>query len=181
MTIFTALLVLVLGACAGNGENQPKDTVDNNAQSETEMDTDTNDNVTNNNAVTEEDNKDGDVATDDDQAYMKEKMGELPFIEFQVEVDYPDHTEYEAEIKEKSTGLIKAELEDEINDQLIRGRQAFDEIYPIAEKLDINADSEQDEVIDQVLELFDLPKDYEEIEIKVILTDGKKIKFEVEK
>lgn len=162
----------VVTACAGNANNENLDPIDSNLDKEVDT------NIENN---TTENQPDEPAKTNDDQAAMQEKMDKLDFQEFQLEVDYADDIEYQAEIEKESTGLIEAELEDETNNIKLKGLQAFDEIYPLVEKLDITKDSTEEEVVNQVVTAFDLAEDYTEIEVKIVLNDGTKIKHKLNK
>lgn len=124
--------------------------------------------------------KDTTTESQDDQTVMQEKMAKLDLQEFELEVDYPDNYEYDAEIEKKSTGLIESELKDEASNIKLKGLQAFDEIYPLIEKIDITEDSSEEDVIKQIKTTFDLAEDYEKIEVKIVYNDGRKIKHQVE-
>src|SRR5699024_11459412 len=71
--------------------------------------------------------------------------------------------EYEVEIELESDGTYTAEIEDDLNDEYIKGQEAFDKLYPMVKALDVNPDSSKDDVFDQVLSAFDLDSDYDEI------------------
>lgn len=116
----------------------------------------------------------------DDQQYMQDKMAELDFYEIEVEVSYGKDKEYEAEIEKDENRPIKAEIEDEINDEYFKGREAFDLIYANAKKLSLSSDSAQQEVIDQVMDAFALPQNYTKVEIEIKFHDGSEIDFEVQ-
>src|SRR5699024_5568268 len=103
----------------------------------------------------------------------------LSFTEFEIEISYGKDKEYEAEIERHSNGDIEAELEDELNGiEIDDDLKAFNEIYPNARKLNIQKDTEKQDVIDQVLKAFDLDSNYEEFEAEFKFEDGTKISFE---
>ncbi|MBD8007190.1 YusW family protein [Bacillus norwichensis] len=80
--------------------------------------------------------------------------------EIEVEVSYGKDQEYEAEIEQGKNHPIEAEVEDELNNIYTKGKEAFDDIYPKAKKLNLTSDSSDKEVIDQVLKAaFDLKSD----------------------
>src|SRR5699024_12484996 len=107
---------------------------------------------------------------------MKSKMDELDYVDFELEVDYGQDKEYEAEIEQKE-GNVKADLEDEINGEDLNGQEAFDKIYPLVDKLTISKDTEKEDVIEEVLEVFDLDDDYRELELEFTFSDGVKTEF----
>lgn len=111
----------------------------------------------------------------DDQSYMKSKMEELDFYEIEIEVSYGKDKEYEVEIEQDKDRPIKAELEDELNNEFSKGREAFDVIYPKAERLSLSSDTPEQEVIDQVLQAFELPSGYTKLEIEIKFKDGTEI------
>jgi len=113
------------------------------------------------------------------QKEMKDKMDKLSYSEYEVEANYSGNKDYEAEIEhDDSTGDITSSLKDELNNIKLQGEESFNKVYPGLEKLDIDGTTEKNDAISQVLKAFDLPKDYEKIEISLNTADGKKIEFE---
>lgn len=166
----TILLMTILTACGGNN-NSGQDGIMNNPDGTTNHDQEEQEAQTTSGDVT---------AQEDDQAYMKEQMDMLHFTEFELEVDYPEQKEVDAEIDQHSNGDIEATLDDDLNNKHLRGREAFDEIYPLISTLDISVDSTKEEVINQFIKAFDLPENYLEIEVEITLNDGTELKFESE-
>ncbi len=113
--------------------------------------------------------------------YMQEKMHELNFTEISIEVIYSNGKEYEATIDQDENEPMEAELENELNNEHITGKAAFDYIYERVKNLNLTGKSEQQEVIDQIIKVFDLPKDYAEIDIEITFNDGNKIDIETNK
>src|SRR5699024_12574947 len=74
----------------------------------------------------------------------------------------------------ESDGTYTAEIEDDLNDEYIKGQEAFDKLYPMVKALDVNPDSSKDDVFDQVLSAFDLDSDYDEIEVEIDFHDSDK-------
>lgn len=163
LTFFTvAILTLLLAACGSDNNNM--DNTDGDTNNAPEVDSNGN-----NNQATD------DASTDD----MQGKMADLPYTDFELEVDYGADQEYEAEIEQsKEKGEIKADLEDELSGKDFDGQEAFDEIFPLVEKLTISQETEKDDAIEQVLEVFDLDDDYEKFELEITFSDGTKIEFE---
>ena len=113
------------------------------------------------------------------QKDMKDKMDQLPYSEYEVEANYSGDKDYEAEIEhDDKTGDITSSLKDELNNINLQGEESFNKVYPGLEKLTIDGTTEKNDAISQVLNAFDLPKDYEKIEISLNTADGKKIEFE---
>ena len=113
-----------------------------------------------------------------DDEYMREKMAELNFSEIEIDVEYQGGKEFEAEIDQDRNEPILAEVEDDLNNAFLQGKDAFDHIFERAKKLEITNESSDQDVIKQVLQSFDLPKDYTEFEIEITFNDGKKLDVE---
>ena len=73
---------------------------------------------------------------------------------------------------------MEAKVEDDLNNAFLQGKDAFDHIFERAKKLEITNESSDQDVIKQVLQSFDLPKDYTEFEIEITFNDGKKLDVE---
>ncbi|MBO1001609.1 YusW family protein [Pseudogracilibacillus auburnensis] len=116
----------------------------------------------------------------EDEDYMKSKMEALDFSEIKVEVKYAEDKEYEFKIEQDKmeNEPIEAEVEDELNNVFLKGRKAFDDIYPKIENLDVKSDSTEQDVVDKILTAFDLPTDYEKMEVDITFNDGKELDFD---
>ncbi len=113
-----------------------------------------------------------------DDEYMREKMAELNFSEIEIDVEYQGGKEYEAEIDLDRNEPILAKVEDDLNNVYLRGREAFDHIFERASKLDLTSNSTKQQVIDQVLDVFNLPNDYIKLDVEIEFDDGKKVDIE---
>lgn len=111
------------------------------------------------------------------QADMLQKMDELDYSEFELEVEYAGNAEYEAEIETKNVGTVKAKIEDSLNHVEKNGAEAFEELYPLIQKLTISQKTEKGEAISEVLKTFNLPADYTKFELEITFNDGTKIEF----
>jgi hypothetical protein len=111
-----------------------------------------------------------------DQSEMKSQMAKLSFSEIDLEVSY-GQKEYDAEINYDNSGSIGGEVEDDINNEYLNGRDAFDRIYQAAKNLNISGDTEKKDAIDQILQSFNLPADYTQFEVDFILNDGTKLEY----
>ena len=82
---------------------------------------------------------------------MKNMMDELNFDEIEIEISYGKDQEYEVEIERHSNDDIDAEIEDELNGEDINDDlEAFNKLYPKVKQLDIEQDTDKEEVIKQV-------------------------------
>jgi len=166
--ISTTILTLTLVACDGNdGGNTSSD--EPNDENMTEKSNQENDDTN----ATDDEGQNSETDSND----MKAKMDELDYSDFELEVDYDPDQEYEAEIEQKE-GNVKADLEDEINGEDLNGQEAFDKIYPLVEQLTISKDTEKEDAIAEVLEVFDLDDDYSKLELEITFSDGVKMEFE---
>ncbi len=178
----TLLLAGALTACGTsnnddntNADQAEENTADNNDQADNTDDQNGTDDIEED--ATNDETDGADASSNDD---MKQKMDELDYTDFELEVDYGKNKEYEAEI-EQDNGQIEADLEDELNGVDENGVDAFNKIYPNVKKLTIDRNTSKEDAIDQVLDAFDLDPDYKKFEVEITLKDGPKIEFEDKK
>lgn len=164
-----AVLALGLAAC-GSASDQPttdQPVEDQPAESQTESTT---------GSQTEQ--PAANTATDQDSDQMKSDMDQLSFKEIEVEVSYGHDQEYEVEIEQDENEPIKAKVEDELNQNYLKGQEAFDDLYPRVKQLDLTKDSTKEETISQVLNAFELQDNYEKFEVEITFNDGSKLDIE---
>ncbi|PSL25083.1 YusW-like protein [Planomicrobium soli] len=98
--------------------------------------------------------------------------GTFGFIEFELNVDYPDQDDaYEVsyeEVREK----VEAEYKNTFEKMDLTGNDAWDEIEPAFTKMELKSDMPDEEVISQVVEAFGLKEGYNNIEIDVQYEGG---------
>lgn len=171
--VSTVLLSFMLVACGGNADEdtQTNDTGNNTADEAVEG-TDMEDEQTGENN-TEKNNTDGAVNSD----AMKQKMEELGYEEFELEVEYADNKEYKVEIELKN-GMIEAELEEDINNVDIEDEEAIDKLFPFVKELNIEKDTVKEDAIAEVLDVFGLDDNYEEFKLEITFSDGVELEFE---
>jgi len=143
----------------------------------------TNDTVENENTTLNEENNTEDLADttnettqdttiDPDQDKIITQMEKINFTEFELDLDYDNDVDYEVDLERESNGHYKVKLEDDINNLKLKGMEAFEHIYPIIENLSIVEDSNQDDVIEQVLNAFGLDDNYRKFELEVKYNNG---------
>src|SRR5690625_2125935 len=108
---------------------------------------------------------------------MTKQMEKLGYSDFELEVKYEDDIEYEAELKQGNNS-IEADLEDEMNDVDIKGEEAFDKLFQLVEQLTIEQNTEKEEAISEILDVFDLDDNYKEFELEITFNDGVKLEYE---
>lgn len=112
------------------------------------------------------------------QDEMQRKMDEIDYADFGLSVDYAGHQEYEAELEKNSDNSVEAEIEDSLNNVKKKGTDAFNELYPLVKQLTITQKTSKADVIQEVMNVFNLPADYQEFELEIRFKDGTKIEFE---
>ena len=112
---------------------------------------------------------------------IHEKMGDLAYSDFELAVDYANDLEYEVELEKSSNNTVKAEIEDDLNNVRKSGAEAFDDLYPLVEKLTITQETSKADAIQEVLNIFNLADDYQEFELEIRFDDGTKLEFDDKK
>lgn len=112
-----------------------------------------------------------------------QQTGEAPtdqvtfnFIEFSLDVDYSATESYEVEYEDKKTG-IEAKLEDDRKNEKLQGDEAYTKLEPLFKQLNFDSTTPNDEVIDQVIKVFNIEDNYQSIEVDVEFVDGNEKEF----
>lgn len=183
MMVNACVLVAFLAACGAQNDstNEPAESnPPETNQTEDTSQSDNQDNVTEENTTDDEKTSgetDKTEATSQDD--MKEMMAVLNFSEIEIDISYGSDQDYEAEIDHRDNGDIEADVEDDVNGIHIEDDlEAFNELYPKVKQLDITQDTAKEDVIQQVLQAFDLKDDYEKFDVEIKFNDGKKISYE---
>lgn len=170
----TAISLFVV-ACGGtsntddnpdNLNNVTEDGQNNNQEKDNGTNNDTTDDTTNNDA--------SDTANSDDEVAQMEK---LDYIDFELEVAYAKDQEYEVELELTPENNVKAKIEDELNGVKKKGSEAFDELYPLVEKLTIAQDTTKEDAIQEVISVFGLDEAYQKLDVELKFKDGTKLEF----
>lgn len=181
--IFTLLaLSLFIVACGNKDDNDAtgNDTVVGEKDGQSTNDTNQTDNgvddqTDTDGTETDNANKNNSTANGDDDQVAK--MERLDYDDFDLSVEYGTDKEYEAELELKPNNIVEAKIEDDLNGVRKKGRAAFDELYPLIEKLTIATDTGKGDVIEQVLTVFNLDADYTEFDLDIHFKDGTKIEY----
>ena len=164
--IFLLSISLMLVAC-GNGKKSTDEAVNN----QTPV-TDTAEEVVETEGLTKE------SITKED---IQNKMEEIDYIDFELDVQYQNNQEYEVELEQKSDQSTKAKIEDELNNIKKVGEDAFNDLYPLVKQLTITQQTSKEEAIKEILTVFDLPEDYVKFDLEIKFKDGTKVEFEDKK
>lgn len=112
-----------------------------------------------------------------------QQTGETPtdqvtfnFLEFSLDVDYSATESYEVEYEDKKTG-IEAKLEDDRKNEKLQGDEAYTKLEPLFKQLNFDSTTPNDEVIDQVIKVFNIEDNYQSIEVDVEFVDGNEKEF----
>lgn len=174
-------MLVFLAACGGNDDaDDPVEDVTDELEEGVEEGIDDAEDMIENQGNDMDDDDDATTSTDGaDQADMEAQLENLNFHDIEIEISYGEDREFELSLdRDDDDNRIDAEIEDEINNVFFEGRDAFEHIFPKLESLELSSDSAEEEVIEQVLNAFDLPNDYDKFEIEVYFNDGKRIDFE---
>src|SRR5690625_4042187 len=138
--MFAIMLIGVLAACGGdatdNNDVDQDDTTETPETDDTTINEDDDDQATeetpdqNDDGIGKEEATNGEVAHGDDQAKNKETMEDIRLAESENKGENPHDNEYELEIDKSSQGNYEVGLDDEINNIILKCRDAFDTILP---------------------------------------------------
>lgn len=170
------VLSLIIAACGQSNDTGNLDS--NNGGTTGEQNDNTgvqnNDGNVTDNDMTDDSQTEDSTANADDRV---QKMESLEYIDFELDVKYNDDQDYEADL-ELENNRVEAKIEDDLNGIEIEGDGAFDELYPLVEQLTIDQNTSKEDAITQVLDVFDLPTDYEEFELEIKFKDGTKKEYD---
>ncbi len=173
------VLSLVIAACGQSNENRNSD----NNNGVTTNDEGPNDNTgtpNNDNNVVDDGGTDNTGQTENQAGNTDnrvQKMENLEYIDFELDVKYDNDQDYEVDL-ELDNNRVEAKIEDDLNGVEIEGDEAFDEIFPLVEQLTIDLDTSKEDVITQVIDVFDLPSDYNQFELEITFKDGTKKEYD---
>ncbi|WP_369382423.1 YusW family protein [Lysinibacillus fusiformis] len=112
-----------------------------------------------------------------------QKTGDTPtdqvtfnFLEFSLDVDYSATESYEVEYENKKSG-ISAKLQDDRQNVKLQGDEAYTKLEPLFKQLNFDSTTPNDEVIDQVIKVFNIEDNYQSIEVEVEFMDGNEKEF----
>ncbi|MDH4424526.1 MULTISPECIES: YusW family protein [Bacillus] len=106
----------------------------------------------------------------------------LNFNEFSLDADYQDtKKDYEADYKNVAADKkMEAKLEDHKTNAKFTGDEAITKLSPLLQELKFDKDTPDQEVIDQVINVFKLDKDYQKFDLEVVFSDGTKKEYKRE-
>lgn len=93
------------------------------------------------------------------------------FTHFDLDIQYANDQSYEVSY-ENEASRAEAQIDDEVNKTKIEGNEATNKLVPIFESFTFDANTENDAVIDEVLQKFEQPDSFLEVEIEIKFADG---------
>ena len=72
---------------------------------------------------------------------------------------------------------MEAKIEDHKADVKLTGDEAITKLSPLLQELKFDKDTPDQEVIDQVVNVFKLDKDYQKFDLEVVFSDGTKKEY----
>lgn len=105
---------------------------------------------------------------------------DYPFTHFSLDAKYENDISYEVEY-ENERDMVTAEIEDEVNQVFLKGDEAYSQLSKQLEQLTISENTTDDEVLNQVIDVFKLDENYKHIEVEVRFNDGKEKEYNFRK
>ena len=163
LIILSCSSLIVLGACGDKDEvnNSPNNT------------TTENDSTTNNNNTG--------TATNDQSTQNSQNNSNINFLSFDLDIDYDTFTSFEVNYENEADEAMEAKIEDELNNRTIRGDEAYQELLKHFDQFKFDQNSSTDEVIQEVLESFNLKSDFQKFELEVTFSDGTEKEYQLMK
>lgn len=106
----------------------------------------------------------------------------IDILELSIEIEWNNDEEYELSYKNRK-GRISAKIESKIDGrkQNTKGEEARKTVQQIINKLSLSPDMSKQEIVQAVLSVLDIKnKSYEELEIELKFSNGKKVEIEIE-
>lgn len=123
--------------------------------------------------------KGGQVNVEQDQIQNTELASKGKFKEFELDVEYADGKEYSVDFD--TLGDMEASIEDDINGEHIYGDDAMDQLNTKFDQLTFTKDTSDNEVIKEVLQVYNLDENYQDFELEVHFDDGTKKEYKNKK
>lgn len=102
------------------------------------------------------------------------------FTKFNVDVRYDGRKSFDAEY-ENEPSSVEAKIEDDLTDDVLNGDAAYTKLEPIFKNFTFTSATADEEIVQQVLQGFNLPDNYIEFDIDIEFTDGVKKEFTLQK
>lgn len=100
------------------------------------------------------------------------------FTDFSLDVDYPDQDDALDVSYEEDRDQVEAEYENKLTDTHLEGGDALDEFSQALSSLEVDSDTEDEQVIQKVIEAFEIEDNYESIEVEITYPDGNEKEYQ---
>ena len=134
----------------------------------------TTDNTANNDMENNDMNGEGAVnngVTVGDNKVTNANNNTFDFTHFSLDVDYAGTQEFDVEYENEQTG-VEASYEDDVNNEKLYGNDAYARLESVFQSFKFDKNTTEDEVIKEVLNAFNLPEDYQKLDLEVRFADG---------
>lgn len=131
-----------------------------------------------NNAPVEQD--DDHVTNSETNNKNKKTENVFNFTSFDLDVDYTNNKSYEADYDNDPNG-VEATIQDEIANKTLKGDEAFQQLSPIFEQLKFDKTTPNEEVISEVLKVFNLNNNFTKFDLDVEFQDGTEKEYQTAK
>ncbi|WP_453995629.1 YusW family protein [Bacillus nitroreducens] len=116
--------------------------------------------------------------TQDDSNQTTESA--FQFTHFDLDVEYPENKEYDVDYENETDGM-EAEIRNDLDNNHVKGDQAFEILRPIFEEFDFDKNTSDEDVVSAVTNAFNLDKDFQKFELEVKFLDGTEKEYNVGK
>lgn len=117
------------------------------------------------------------AACNDNEEVTNKETESHNFTEFSLDVDYSATESYEASYDKENDDKLEASIEDDRNNKKLDGNKAYDELLPLLEKLKFDASTPDEQVIEEVIKVFNIDENYKEFDLDITFKDGIKSEY----
>ncbi|WEG17585.1 YusW family protein [Alkalihalophilus pseudofirmus] len=112
-----------------------------------------------------------DAAAPDETGVTNGEEGSYAFTSFDLDVEYQDNQEVDVDYESEQDGM-EAKYRNDFEGIDLEGDEAMQELEAYFTQLDFDSAAADEEVIDQVMSVFNLDPSYTEFELEVDFADG---------
>lgn len=94
------------------------------------------------------------------------------FTDLSIDAEYPELNDAIDISYDEDRDQVEAKYKNRFKELDVQGDKAMDEMEPALQKLDLTADTADDEVISQIVEAFELEDGYTSLEVEIQYADG---------
>lgn len=167
--LYMGIVMLSLFLVGCGNTNDAKNNVDDTVNNDQAEMGDNNMNKTNNNAADDNRKETNDeVNTQTDTTTEGKRNYQYSFEKFELDVDYDDMDDaIEVEFDNEPNDELEASYEDRTKDIRLHGEEAMSELDSIFSSFNFDENTSEDEVLDAVVEAFDIRDDARKIELEI--------------